>query len=349
MSEHVIQFEGTIYENGYGLLAQKVMRDKNLPKQSKLIYAYMCSFAGVSKDGERTAFPSVSLQCAELGMSEDTYYKWRKELITAGYIKIKKQRKEDAKFDKNIYSIVAVPQPVEEEKKEENSNVKPYPNSSGADEKPLNQGFEPYPNSSGAENPSTENSGTNSNSSIINSFNKDLDTIDTKTKKEKQQQLMEKSFYKNGIVPKEITRVLDIFSIDTEQADFFYKIILSAKKNAGKELNMSLTFEDYPELTEGILYTFGRSIRIIERNKNTSNAVKNPSGYIYTSIYKYIVDEFIHSENENPDSNSNDKKEVVPDWFKNRNKPKMFDDDNDMNQEDQREIEARFEQYLKEN
>ena len=43
----VIQFEGTIYENGYGLLAQKVMRDKDLPKQSKLIYAYMCSFAGV--------------------------------------------------------------------------------------------------------------------------------------------------------------------------------------------------------------------------------------------------------------------------------------------------------------
>ena len=47
---------GTIYENGYGLIAQKVMRDKDLSPVAKSIYAYICSFAGADKDGERSTF-----------------------------------------------------------------------------------------------------------------------------------------------------------------------------------------------------------------------------------------------------------------------------------------------------
>ena len=168
----VIQFEGTIYEDGYGLLARKVMRDKSLPKQSKLIYAYMCSFAGVKKDGERTAFPSVKLQCAELGLSEDTYYKWRKYLIDKGYIKIKKQRQEGAKFDNNIYSIVAVPIEVKIDETIATEEKKPYPKNSGMEKKP-------YPNSPGTENPCTENSGTNINSSKSNSFKKEEEEEDS--------------------------------------------------------------------------------------------------------------------------------------------------------------------------
>lgn len=159
MTDSVIQFEGTIYENGYGLIAQRVMRDKVLPKQSKLIYAYMCSFAGVSKTGDRTAFPSISLQCNELGMTEDTYYKWRKPLIDKGYIKITKQRKEGAKFDNNIYSIMAVPVEVKTEEK-------PHPKKQGMDEKP-------YPKKSSTEKSSTEKSGTNSNIFNSNIFKKE--------------------------------------------------------------------------------------------------------------------------------------------------------------------------------
>ncbi|MED3644322.1 helix-turn-helix domain-containing protein [Caldifermentibacillus hisashii] len=144
--DSVIQFRGTIYENGYGLIAQKVMRDKRLPKQSKLIYAYMCSFAGIDKDGKRSAFPSVSLQCEELGMSEDTYYKWRKYLIQYGYITIEKRKDEKGKFDRNLYFIETVPV----EKKDES---------------------EPYPKNPGTVKPSTENSGDNNNSFNNNSFN----------------------------------------------------------------------------------------------------------------------------------------------------------------------------------
>jgi hypothetical protein len=145
--DSVIQFRGTIYENGYGLLASKVMRDTRLHRNSRLIYAYMCAFAGSNLHGERTAFPSIAIQCHELDMSEDTYYKYRKPLVDLGFITIEK-RKGKGKFERNLYFIEAVPV-----------------------EKPSERDSEPYPNSSGTENPSTEKSGTNINSSNINSFN----------------------------------------------------------------------------------------------------------------------------------------------------------------------------------
>lgn len=143
MMDSVIQFRGTIYENGYGLIARKVMKDKRIPKQAKLIYAYMCSYAGVDKNGDRTAFPSVKLQCEELGMNKDTYYKWREYLIDYGLITIEKRR-EQGKFERNLYFIEAVPV----EKPEEN---------------------EPYPKNSDTVKSDTENQDTISNSSISNS------------------------------------------------------------------------------------------------------------------------------------------------------------------------------------
>jgi hypothetical protein len=167
--DSVIQFEGTVYENGYGLIAQKVMRDKSLPKQSKLIYAYMCSFAAVGNNGERTAFPSVSLQCGELGMTKDTYYKWRQPLIDRGYIKISKQRQEGAKFDNNVYSIMAVPVPLAIEKTDESEGNYPCPKNSDT-VKPCPK--KPDTEKPDTEKPDTEKPDTISNSSIIiNSIN----------------------------------------------------------------------------------------------------------------------------------------------------------------------------------
>ncbi|RGY62742.1 helix-turn-helix domain-containing protein, partial [Fusobacterium ulcerans] len=43
-----------IYEEGYGVVAKKVMRDKTLNILSKAVYAYICSYTGKGKD----AFPS---------------------------------------------------------------------------------------------------------------------------------------------------------------------------------------------------------------------------------------------------------------------------------------------------
>lgn len=150
----VIQFEGTVYEQGYGLIAQKVMRDKDLHPVSKSIYAYLCSFAGVGKDGERSAFPGVSLMMHELGIkTDDTFYKYRKQLVQKGYIKIEKRRQTGAKFDNNIYKIIAVPVEMPKEI--------PTPKISGMEE--------PHPNLSSTVEPSTVKQGTIINSSIINS------------------------------------------------------------------------------------------------------------------------------------------------------------------------------------
>jgi hypothetical protein len=162
MMDAVVQLEGTIYEEGYGLLARKVMRDPTLKHQSKSIYAYICSFASSKNSAERSAFPKVSLQVAELGMSEETYYKYRKPLVDKGYLKIEKFRTEDGKFERNLYKIVAV------------GDFEPYPKISGMDKK------QPYPEipstaQPSTANPSTANSGTKSKSIKINNIkiNKD--------------------------------------------------------------------------------------------------------------------------------------------------------------------------------
>ena len=166
MMDSVVQFEGTIYEGGYGLLARSVMRDKDLKPQAKAIYAYICSFAASSVSTDRSAFPSVALQCSELGMSEDTYYRHRKALEKKGYIKIEKMRGKKGKFLKNLYKIAAVPVPVAD----------PEPVDSVDNSIPANLGDgAPYPKNPGMDNPGADISGTKSNSLKSTRFKKDDD------------------------------------------------------------------------------------------------------------------------------------------------------------------------------
>src|SRR5690625_344135 len=163
MNEQVIQFRGTIYENGYGLIAQKVMRDRNLSSTAKSIYAYICSFAGVGKDGERTAFPGVNLMMSELNIkSRDTLYRHRNQLIKHGYLTIEKIRKE-GKFQNNIYYIEAIPE-VKEEKEEK----QPYPK---------NQTTAPCPKKSTTEKSTTKNKDTNINRSYHYQFKEEEEYI----------------------------------------------------------------------------------------------------------------------------------------------------------------------------
>lgn len=109
MADIVVQFKGTVYENGYGQIAQRVMRDKSLHAVAKAIYAYLVSFAGQSG----VAFPGVELMMEELGIkSKDTYYKYRHQLEDAGYITIEeKQPREKGQFGNNVYNIETVPCP----------------------------------------------------------------------------------------------------------------------------------------------------------------------------------------------------------------------------------------------
>jgi len=107
MADIVIQWRGTIYEHGYGLIAQKVMRDKSLHAVAKAIYAYLAAFAG--QDGQ--AFPSVELMMDELGIkSKDTFYKYRNQLINAGYITVEEQQRIKGQFYNNVYILEVTPQ-----------------------------------------------------------------------------------------------------------------------------------------------------------------------------------------------------------------------------------------------
>lgn len=109
MSNNLVRYEqNTIYEQGYGIIAKKVMRDRNLPTTAKAIYAYICSFAGAGE----TAFPSISLMAYELNISKDTLYKHIKKLKEAGYIEVKQNRTKENRFANNIYIIKSTPCPA---------------------------------------------------------------------------------------------------------------------------------------------------------------------------------------------------------------------------------------------
>ena len=94
-----VKMEG-ILERGYGIIAKKVMRDRNLNVVSKAIYAYICSYAGKGKD----AFPSQKLISNDLGINIGTLAKYTQELKDSGYITVK-GHKEKGKFSKNLYTI----------------------------------------------------------------------------------------------------------------------------------------------------------------------------------------------------------------------------------------------------
>nr|WP_222126090.1 DnaD domain protein [Staphylococcus hominis] len=68
--------------------------------EAKGIYAYLSSYAG----GKDVAFPSISLICHELNISEKRFYKHRKELIDKNIISVHRERTNNG-FSKSIYTI----------------------------------------------------------------------------------------------------------------------------------------------------------------------------------------------------------------------------------------------------
>ena len=68
--------------------------------EAKGIYAYLSSYAG----GKDVVFPSISLICHELNISEKRFYKHRKELIDKNIISVHRERTNNG-FSKSIYTI----------------------------------------------------------------------------------------------------------------------------------------------------------------------------------------------------------------------------------------------------
>ena len=125
-------------DTGYGLIPRRVMRDEHLSTTAKCIYCYLASFAG----NTGRSFPSTSLMAKELNISNDTLFKYLKELKTKNVITVEKEKSLDSKFTKNIY----------------------YLHNKVGEEIP-------YPKSSDTTSSDTRNQDTNSNNSNSNNLN----------------------------------------------------------------------------------------------------------------------------------------------------------------------------------
>lgn len=85
----------------YGIVLKRIMRDPSISVESKAIYAYLASFADIN-DGK--CYPTVSLICKELNMSENRFHRHLKQLKDKGYVVVSRTRK-GTKFDRNIYKL----------------------------------------------------------------------------------------------------------------------------------------------------------------------------------------------------------------------------------------------------
>lgn len=102
--EDILEIEG-VNAQGYGIIPQAVMFDRNISVQSKAIYAYFASYTGSG----RTIFPKVETILSDLKMSKNTFYKHFKPLLENGYIKISKAK---GFRNKNVYTICNNPKNI---------------------------------------------------------------------------------------------------------------------------------------------------------------------------------------------------------------------------------------------
>lgn len=73
---------GSIYVNGFGMVASIVMRDKAISTPAKALYSYLMTYSG--RTGE--AWPSTSRILEEMNLSKPSFYKYRDELRQHGFI-----------------------------------------------------------------------------------------------------------------------------------------------------------------------------------------------------------------------------------------------------------------------
>ena len=89
---------------GFGTIPKIVLRDDRLTRIAKLIYAYICSYAG-NKD---FAYPMVKKIAFDLGIHETTIAPHVRILKKLGYLRVEQGRKNNH-YSNNIYYIVEKP------------------------------------------------------------------------------------------------------------------------------------------------------------------------------------------------------------------------------------------------
>ena len=120
MTDQLKQFQGTVLEQGYGIVGKSVMKDRNIHGMAKALYAYLCTYGNA-------AYPKRELICADLNVNKDTYTKYLNQLVEFGYITIEKT-KNGTKFANNIYHINQIKVPCPKKQDTEKNDHSPCPN-----------------------------------------------------------------------------------------------------------------------------------------------------------------------------------------------------------------------------
>ena len=91
-------YEGSVLDQGYGVVGKRVMRDRSIKIGAKGLYCYLCVYG-------HEVFPKRDTICYDLGISRDTYNSYLKELVSHGYVSVRQRRGEGNKFAGNVYTI----------------------------------------------------------------------------------------------------------------------------------------------------------------------------------------------------------------------------------------------------
>ncbi|EUJ41950.1 helix-turn-helix domain-containing protein [Brochothrix campestris] len=162
-----------VLSEGFGFAPKQVFKDDRLSIEAKAIYGFIASYAGAGA----TAYPSVSYICAKLKIGEKRFYKYRKELVACGYLKVSK-RFNNNRNKSNMYEIVLGNILLADVEKKEEDNSQNQTDSNDID----NGQFD-----SGQSDPGhfehSQNRGTNSNSINSNSINNNSNKKEKRKKK----------------------------------------------------------------------------------------------------------------------------------------------------------------------
>ena len=77
--------KGSIFTEGYGIIAKRVMIDKDISTTAKAIYRLFCTY-GDASIGDK-AYPSIRYICDVMDIHKDTFYKHLQQLIDKDYIR----------------------------------------------------------------------------------------------------------------------------------------------------------------------------------------------------------------------------------------------------------------------
>ena len=216
----ILEVQG-VKARGFGVIPKIVMQDTRLSVTAKAIYSYLCSFAGAGSQ----AFPGVKKICVDLGITNDTFLKHRKQLEQYGYIIVKNVR-DEGRFSRNIYVIVEKP---------ENTEFPPCPKKTDTvknrhGEKPYRKNHDTKINS----NIKSTNNNKNNNNGVV-----DIISI----------------FSEQGINVKPVIRKNpEVFSSFTEKEIRIIAETLAKKQTEGKIVNpVGLLMSDPRAVAEAIL------------------------------------------------------------------------------------------------